>query len=100
MWYVIIGEDNPNSLEKRLEARPAHLQRLQKLSAENRLLVAGPNPAVDSEDPGEAGFSGSIIIAEFNSLQEAQEWADQDPYVEAGVYKSVSVKPFKKVLPG
>ena len=99
MWYVIIGEDNPNSLEKRLKSRPPHLQRLQSLSAENRLLVAGPNPAVDSEDPGDAGFSGSIIIAEFKSLQEAQEWADQDPYLEAGVYKSVTVKPFKKVLP-
>ena len=99
MWYVIIGEDNENSLEKRIEARPKHLERLTALSEQNRLLVAGPNPVVDSEDPGSSGFTGSIIIAQFNSLQEAQDWADQDPYIKEGVYKNVTVKPFKKVFP-
>lgn len=99
MWYAIIGEDNENSLEKRLAARPAHLERLKQLTEENRLLVAGPNPAIDREDPGEAGFTGSIIIAVFDSLEVARQWASEDPYVAAGVYKHVTVKPFKKVLP-
>jgi len=99
MWYAIIGEDNENSLSKRLEARPAHLERLKQLLLEQRLLVCGPNPAIDSEDPGDAGFTGSIIIAQFDSLTQAQQWADKDPYIKAGVYKSVSVKPFKKALP-
>nr|CAA6825303.1 MAG: YciL protein [uncultured Thiotrichaceae bacterium] len=99
MLYSIVGEDVENSLEKRLSARPAHVERLQKLRDEGRLIIAGPNPLVDSEDPGTAGFSGSVIIAEFDSLQSAQKWADADPYLNAGVYKTVSVKPFKKVLP-
>ena len=99
MWYAIIGEDNANSQEKRLAARPAHLERLKQLTEENRLLVAGPNPAIDSEDPGEAGFTGSIIIAAFDSQEAARQWANEDPYVAAGVYKHVTVKPFKKVLP-
>ena len=99
MWYVIIGEDNANSVEKRLASRPKHVERLKILTEQNRLLVAGPNPAVDSEDPGSAGFTGSIIIAEFSSLQEAEQWANEDPYIIDGVYSSVTVKPFKKVLP-
>ena len=99
MWYVIIGEDYPNSLDNRIAARPRHIERLKKLTEQNRLLVSGPNPAIDSEDPGSAGFTGSIIIAEFESLKDAEEWANQDPYIEQGVYKSVMVKPFKKVLP-
>ena len=99
MYYSIVGIDNDNSLEKRLAARPAHLERLQQLQNEGRLLTAGPNPAIDNEDPGPNGFSGSIIIAEFDSLDVAQDWADADPYIEAGVYASVSVKPFKKVFP-
>lgn len=99
MLYVIIGEDHPQSLAKRLAARPAHLERLQALQAQGRLILAGPNPAIDSHDPGTAGFTGSIIIAEFESLTAAQAWADTDPYVAAGVYQQVSVKPFKKVLP-
>ncbi|MEJ2213464.1 MAG: YciI family protein [Gammaproteobacteria bacterium] len=99
MYYSIIGIDNDNSLEKRLSVRPAHVERLKQLLNEGRLLVAGPNPAIDNEDPGPNGFSGSIIIAEFSSLEAAQKWADEDPYIEAGVYASVMVKPFKKVLP-
>lgn len=99
MLYVIIGEDHPQSLAKRLAARPAHLERLQALQAQGRLILAGPNPAIDSNDPGEAGFTGSIIIAEFESLTAAQAWADADPYIAASVYQQVSVKPFKKVLP-
>lgn len=99
MLYAIIGEDRPNSLESRLAARPAHLERLQALLAEGRLLLAGPCPAIDSPDPGPAGFSGSIIVAEFPSLAVAQAWADVDPYVAAGVYGQVTVKPFKKALP-
>lgn len=99
MWYAIIGEDNENSLEKRLAARPAHIERLKQLTQENRLLVSGPNPAIDSEDPGEAGFTGSIIIAQFDSQEQAQQWASEDPYIAAGVYNKVTVKPFKKVLP-
>ncbi|GGB13833.1 YciI family protein [Agarivorans gilvus] len=99
MWYVIFSEDVADSLEKRKQARPAHLERLQALLNEGRLLVAGPMPAIDAEDPAEAGFSGSTVIAEFNSLEEAQSWADADPYVAAGVYAKVTVKPFKKVFP-
>ena len=99
MLYAIMGEDAPASLEKRLAARPAHLERLNALQAEGRLLLAGPFPAIDSVDPGPAGFSGSLIVAEFDSLDAARLWADADPYVAAGVYASVGVKPFKKVLP-
>ena len=99
MLYAIIGEDIENSLEKRLGTRPAHLERLQSLQNQGRLITAGPNPAIDSEDPGPAGFSGSLIIAEFASIDTAQEWADEDPYVKAGVYANVTVKPFKKVFP-
>lgn len=99
MFYAIISEDVSNSLEKRKAARPDHLARLQLLKEQGRLLLAGPHPAVDSEDPGEAGFTGSLVVAEFNSLQEAQEWAAADPYIAAGVYAKVTVKPFKKVLP-
>ncbi|WP_421869925.1 YciI family protein [Motiliproteus sp.] len=99
MYYAIISEDVENSLEKRLAARPDHLARLQQLNDEGRLLVAGPHPAIDSEDPGPAGFSGSLVIAEFDSLEAAQQWADADPYIAAGVYAKVVVKPYKKVLP-
>ena len=99
MLYVINGTDVENSLEKRKGARPAHIERLEQLKAEGRLIVSGPCPAIDSEDPGEAGFTGSVIIAEFNSLEDAKAWADADPYIAAGVYASVTVKPFKKVLP-
>ena len=99
MWYAIISEDITNSLEKRKQARPAHLERLHQLREDGRLLIAGPHPAIDSEDPGEAGFSGSLVAAEFDSLAAAQQWADADPYMAAGVYKQVTVKPFKKVLP-
>ena len=98
MLYAIISEDVENSLTQRLAARPAHLQRLQELKDDGRLFVAGPHPAIDSLDPGEAGFTGSLVIAEFPSLVEAQQWADADPYVSAGVYASVSVKPFKRVF--
>ena len=99
MLYAIISEDISNSLEKRKLARPAHLARLQQLNDEGRLLVAGPHPAIDNNDPGEAGFTGSLVIAEFASLEQAQSWADADPYVAAGIYARVVVKPFKKVLP-
>mgnify|MGYP003468951421 FL=1 len=99
MLYVIIGEDHPGTLDQRMAARPSHVERLQALQAEARLVLAGPCPAIDSPDPGPAGFSGSIIIAEFTSLVAAQAWADADPYVAAGVYAKVTVKPFKKVLP-
>jgi len=99
MFYAILSEDTENSLEKRLAARPAHLERLQQLKHEGRLLLAGPHPALDNEEPGEAGFSGSLVVAEFPSLQEATAWADADPYIEAGVYARVTIKPFKKVLP-
>ncbi|MDF2181487.1 YciI family protein [Neptuniibacter sp. CAU 1671] len=99
MYYAIIAEDIENSLEQRLAARPAHLARLEALKEAGRLLVAGPHPAIDSEDPGPAGFTGSLVIAEFNSLEEAKAWADQDPYKQQGVYKNVTVKPYKKVLP-
>ncbi|RDH86181.1 MAG: hypothetical protein DIZ78_08305 [endosymbiont of Escarpia spicata] len=100
MFYAIIAEDHEESLEQRLKVRPDHLQRLEKLQQEGRLLLAGPHPAIDSEDPGPAGFSGSLVVAEFPSLEEAREWANSDPYVTAGVYNRVTVKPFKKVLPG
>ncbi len=99
MLYAIISEDISNSLEKRKLARPAHLARLQQLNDEGRLFVAGPHPAIDNSDPGEAGFTGSLVIAEFGSLEQAQSWADADPYVAAGIYAKVVVKPFKKVLP-
>jgi len=99
MLYIIVAEDVENSLEKRMQARPAHLERLQELNANGKLIIAGPMPAIDSEDPGAAGFSGSMIVAEFASLEAAQSWADADPYIEAGVYASVMVKPYKKVLP-
>jgi uncharacterized protein YciI len=99
MLYAIVGQDVPNSLNLRLAARPAHLERLHALQQAGRLLLAGPFPAIDSNDPGAAGFSGSLIVAEFDTLADARSWADADPYVAAGVYASVSVKPFKKVLP-
>jgi uncharacterized protein len=99
MLYAIIAEDTPNSLEKRLAHRPPHLVRLQALQAEGRLLLAGPFPAIDSVDPGSAGFSGSLIVAEFADLETAQEWAKADPFMLNGVYKQVTVKPFRKTLP-
>lgn len=99
MYYTISSEDVENSLPLRQTARPAHVERLQQLKAEGRLLLAGPHPAIDSPDPGEAGFSGSLVVAEFDSLGAAQAWADSDPYVEAGVYRKVTVKPFHVVLP-
>ncbi|MDH5353182.1 MAG: YciI family protein [Gammaproteobacteria bacterium] len=99
MLYSIVGTDVENSLESRLTARPEHVNRLNALKDQGRLVLAGPNPSIDSEDPGQAGFSGSIIVAEFESLEAAQAWADQDPYIVSGVYQSVEVKPFKLVLP-
>lgn len=99
MFYMIVGEDRPGSLAERLAARPAHVERLQALQAEGRLLLAGPCPAIDSPDPGPAGFTGSLIVAEFASLEAARAWAGTDPYVAAGVYAEVTVKPFRKVLP-
>ncbi|MEI7996476.1 MAG: YciI family protein [Methylococcaceae bacterium] len=99
MLYTIIGQDTANSLEKRKVARPAHLERLQTLQDEGRLILAGPFPAVDANDPGAAGFTGSLIVAEFSTLSDANAWADADPYVSAGVYQHVSVQPFKKVFP-
>ena len=99
MLYAVISQDHEASLERRLEARPAHLQRLEALREEGRLVLAGPHPSIDSPDPGAAGFSGSLVVAEFPSLEEAAAWANADPYVEAGVYAEVQVKPFKKVLP-
>ena len=99
MWYVIIGEDIEDSLELRMDAREAHLDRLKALVNQGRILVGGPMPAIDSNDPGDAGFTGSVIIAEFDSQTAAQEWANEDPYVKTGVFKHVTVKPFKKVLP-
>ncbi|MDG1205724.1 MAG: YciI family protein [Pseudomonadales bacterium] len=99
MLYAIISQDIDQSLAKRMEARPSHLDRLQILKSEGRLILAGPHPAIDNEDPGEAGFTGSLVVAEFDSLSDAQVWADADPYVAAGVYANVIVKPFKKVLP-
>ncbi|MFM1891787.1 MAG: hypothetical protein RLZ44_864 [Pseudomonadota bacterium] len=99
MLYAIIGTDRSDSLAARLAARPAHVERLKQLQADARLVLAGPHPAIDSEDPGDAGFSGSLIVAEFPSLAEARSWAEADPYVAAGVYAQVDVKPFKKVFP-
>jgi len=99
MLYAIIAQDVVNSLQDRLKARPDHLARLQKLQDEGRLIIAGPHPSIDSNDPGEAGFSGSLVVAEFDSLVDAQNWADTDPYISAGVYQQVTVKPFKKVFP-
>lgn len=99
MLYAIIAQDVENSLQDRLAARPKHLARLTALQEQGRLILAGPHPAIDSEDPGEAGFSGSLVVAEFDDLHAAQAWADADPYVAAGVYASVTIKPFKKVFP-
>ena len=99
MWYAIISEDVADSRDARAGARPAHVERLKTLAAEGRLLVAGPHPAIDAEDPGEAGMTGSLVIAEFPTLGDARSWADADPYIEAGVYANVTVKPFKRVLP-
>lgn len=99
MLYAIISQDAENSLQARLKARPDHLARLELLQNEGRLVIAGPHPAIDSNDPGEAGFTGSLVVAEFASLSDAQNWADHDPYITAGVYQSVTVKPFKKVFP-
>jgi uncharacterized protein YciI len=99
MLYAIISEDITDSLPLRLEARPAHIERLNELKNQGRLILAGPHPAIDSDDPGEAGFTGSLVVAEFADLQSAQAWADADPYVAAGVYARITVKPFKKVLP-
>lgn len=99
MLYSIIGQDGHNSLEKRLSVRESHIERLKQLQDEGRLLLAGPFPVIDTEEPGEAGFSGSLIVAEFNSLEDATEWANDDPYVTHGVFESVTVKPFKKVFP-
>lgn len=99
MYYAIIAEDKAGTLTQRMDARPAHLERLNALKQEGRLLVAGPHPAIDSEEPGEAGFTGSLVIAEFASLDAARTWADNDPYIAAGVYEKVTVKPYKKVLP-
>ena len=99
MWYAIEGFDGPDVLERRVAARPQHLARLQALLDEGRLLLAGPCPAIDADDPGPAGFSGSIVIAEFESLQDARDWADADPYTAAGVYQRVEVRPFRRVLP-
>ena len=99
MWYLIIGTDVANSLENRMAARPAHLARLQALADAGRLKIAGPMPAIDSENPGAAGFTGSLIVASFENLQQAQTWALEDPYLETGVYAKVEVRPFKLVLP-
>ena len=99
MLYAIIAQDIENSLSKRMGARPSHVARLNKLKDEGRLILAGPHPSIDVSEPGEAGFSGSLIVAEFDDLQQACQWADADPYVTAGVYSSVVVKPFNKVLP-
>ncbi len=99
MWYVIEGHDGEGVLDKRAAARPAHLARLTALRDAGHLLLAGPCPAIDAEDPGPAGFSGSLVVAQFDSLEQARAWADADPYVEAGVYVRVDVRPFRKVLP-
>lgn len=99
MWYAIISEDVDDSLPLRAKAREAHLARLRALVDDGRLLIAGPHPAIDAEDPGPAGFSGSLVVVDFPNLEEARAWADDDPYVAAGVYAKVTVKPFKKVLP-
>ncbi len=99
MLYAIISQDVENSLEKRLSVRPDHIERLKKLTEQGRLILAGPHPAIDNNDPGPAGFTGSLVVAEFDSLEEAQNWANDDPYIKSGAYDSVIVKPFKKVLP-
>lgn len=99
MWYAVISEDYEGSLENRLAARPDHVARLKSLTKEGRLLIAGPHPAVDSTDPGPAGFTGSLVVVEFDSLNDAESWANEDPYVAAGVYRKVTVKPFNPVLP-
>jgi len=99
MLYAIVGQDRPDSLTARLAARPAHVERLKALQEQGRMILAGPFPAIDSPDPGPAGFSGSLIVADFDSLETAQAWADADPYVAAGVYAGVSVKPLKKTFP-
>jgi uncharacterized protein YciI len=99
MLYAIMATDKPGTLQDRLAARPAHLERVKELQAAGRVVLAGPHPAIDSEDPGEAGFTGSLIVAEFASLAEAKAWADTDPYVAAGVYEQITIKPFKKVFP-
>ncbi len=99
MLYLIYAEDVENSLPLRKQSRTAHVERLQALKNQGRLIIAGPTPAIDTADPGEAGFTGSMIVAEFDSLKSAQQWADSDPYIEAGVYKKVTVKPYNKVLP-
>lgn len=99
MWYAIVGNDIPDSLALRQTARPAHLERLNRLRNEGRLLLAGPFPAIDAEDPGPAGFTGSLIVAEFEDLAAARSWADADPYVAAGVYRDIDVRPLRKVLP-
>ena len=98
MYYAILCEDQEDSLSKRTISRPAHLKRLYELEKQNRILIAGPHPAVDSEDPGEEGFTGSLIVAKFDSLKHAEQWANEDPYSDAGVYKTVILKPFKKVF--
>ena len=99
MWYAIISEDVPDSLDKRASTRDEHLARLRGMVDEGRLLIAGPHPAVDAEDPGPAGFTGSLVVVDFDSLEDARAWADADPYMAAGVYQAVTVKPFKRVLP-
>lgn len=99
MLYAILSQDKPDSLERRVQARPAHLARLEALMSDARLILAGPHPAIDSPDPGDAGFTGSLVVAEFDSLDAARSWADADPYLAADVYARVEVKPFKKVLP-
>jgi uncharacterized protein YciI len=99
MLYAIISNDTEDSLEKRMSVRPKHIERLNQLKSEGRLVIAGPHPAIDNNDPGEAGFTGSLVIAQFDSLEEAQSWANNDPYMESGAYESIIVKPFKKVLP-
>ena len=99
MWYIVLARDNPDTLAQRLVARPAHLARLQELLAQGRLKLAGPMPAIDNENPGEAGFSGSLLVVEFPSLDAARVWADADPYIAAGVYRSVEILPFRPVLP-
>lgn len=99
MYYMIVSQDFENSFDKRLAARPEHICRLHELQNAGRLLIAGPNPRIDSEDPGPAGYSGSLIVAEFDSQESAQKWADKDPYIVAGVYEKTIVKPFKKVFP-
>ena len=99
MLYALISQDAADTLEKRMAARPEHVKRLERLRDEGRLILAGPHPAIDSDDPGPAGFTGSLVVAEFDSLEDARRWASADPYLAAGVYEQITVKPFKKVLP-